>query len=210
MKTDEVDVRPSLYKLGWGLSLLTLLYNILEGTISMSLGYRDETLALFGFGADSFVEVISAAGVAVMIARILKNPDSPAGRFETGALRITGFAFYLLSVFLGVSIVVNVVQGHKPETTLWGIIISLVSIAAMIALVLAKVSVGRKLNSDAILADANCSKVCIYMSATLLISSLIYEFTGFAYADVLGAAGLVWFSISEGREAFEKARKDGE
>jgi hypothetical protein len=44
------------------------------------------------------------------------------------------------------------------------------------------------------------------MSVVLLISSLIYELTGFAYADAIGAAGLIWFSVSEGKEAFEKAK----
>jgi divalent metal cation (Fe/Co/Zn/Cd) transporter len=70
----------------------------------------------------------------------------------------------------------------------------------------AKKSVGRKLNSDPIIADANCTKICVYMSVVLLISSLIYELTGFAYADAIGAAGLIYFSVSEGREAFEKAK----
>ena len=73
----------------------------------------------------------------------------------------------------------------------------------------AKRNVGKKLNSDAIIADANCTKVCIYMSLVLLVSSLIYELTGFAYADAIGAAGLAYFSISEGREAFEKAKGKG-
>jgi hypothetical protein len=39
-----------------------------------------------------------------------------------------------------------------------------------------------------------------------LESSLIYELTGFAYADVIGAVGLIYFSITEGKEATEKAR----
>ncbi|MFO7575360.1 MAG: hypothetical protein R6W67_09405, partial [Bacteroidales bacterium] len=57
-----------------------------------------------------------------------------------------------------------------------------------------------------LMADANCTRVCLYMSVVLLASSLIYELTGFAYADVIGAAGLAWFSFSEGKESFEKAR----
>ena len=76
----------------------------------------------------------------------------------------------------------------------------------MLWLLKAKNNVGKKLDSDAIIADANCTKVCIYMSLVLLVSSLIYELTGFAYADAIGAAGLVYFSISEGKEAFEKAK----
>ena len=72
-------------------------------------------------------------------------------------------------------------------------------------LVSGKRKVGRKLNSAPILADANCSLVCIYMSVVLLVSSLVYQFTGFGFIDSLGALGLIYFSISEGREAFEKA-----
>ncbi|MEK7718627.1 MAG: hypothetical protein AAB347_03295 [Bacteroidota bacterium] len=43
-----------LYKTAYLLSIFTIAYNVLEGLISMLLGYQDETLALFGFGVDSF------------------------------------------------------------------------------------------------------------------------------------------------------------
>ncbi len=49
------------------LSLFTIFYNIVEGIVSIVMGYEDETLSLFGFGADSFIEVISGIGIAVMI-----------------------------------------------------------------------------------------------------------------------------------------------
>jgi divalent metal cation (Fe/Co/Zn/Cd) transporter len=195
-----------LYNIAFQLSLFTILYNILEGIISMLVGIEDETLSLFGFGADSFIEVISGIGIAAMIIRIRRNPQSPKSKFEINALRITGTSFFLLSAGLLAGIVFNIVNRNKPETTIWGVIISLVSITVMIWLMLTKRNVGRKLKSDAIIADANCTKVCVYMSLVLLISSLIYELTGFAYADAIGAAGLVYFSISEGKEAFEKAR----
>jgi hypothetical protein len=44
------------------------------------------------------------------------------------------------------------------------------------------------------------------MSLVLLASSALYELTGFAYADAIGSAGLIYFSVSEGKEAFEKAK----
>lgn len=195
-----------LYQKAYLLSLFTIFYNLAEGIISMFLGYEDETLTLFGFGVDSFIEVMSGIGIAVMIRRIRQNPASSKSEFEIRALKVTGTAFYLLSVGLLAGIVVNLVTQHKPETTLWGIVISLISIAIMVWLMSAKKSTGGKLHSDPIVADANCTKVCVYMSVVLLVSSLIYELTGFAYADAIGAAGLIWFSISEGKEAFEKAK----
>jgi divalent metal cation (Fe/Co/Zn/Cd) transporter len=194
-----------LYKQAYWLSLFTIFYNIIEGIVSMILGYTDETLTLFGFGADSFIEVMSGIGIAIMILRIRQNPESTKSEFEIKALKITGTGFYLLSVGLLVGIVLNIINHHKPETTFWGIIISLVSIAVMVWLMLAKKAIGKKLHSEPIIADGNCTKICVYMSVVLLESSMIYEFTGFAYADVIGAAGLIYFSISEGKEAFEKA-----
>ena len=198
------ETRP--YKLAYELSLFTIFYNIIEGIVSMILGYEDETLTLFGFGADSFIEVMSGIGIAIMIVRIRQYPDSPKGIFEIKALKITGIAFYLLSAGLFAGIVLNLINHHKPETTIWGVIISLVSIAVMVWLMNAKKRTGRKLNSEPIIADANCTKICVYMSLVLLTSSLVYELTGFVYADVIGAAGLIYFSISEGKEAFEKAK----
>jgi divalent metal cation (Fe/Co/Zn/Cd) transporter len=195
-----------LYNKAFYLSLFTIFYNIVEGIVSMILGYEDEALSLLGFGADSFIEVMSGIGIAVMIMRIRQNPDSSRSKFEITALKITGTAFYLLSVGLIVGIVFNIINHNKPETTLWGIIISIVSIAVMLWLMNAKKNVGKKLDSDAIIADANCTRVCVYMSLVLLVASLVYELTGFAYADTIGAAGLAYFSISEGREAFEKAK----
>jgi divalent metal cation (Fe/Co/Zn/Cd) transporter len=195
-----------LYKKAFQLSLFTIFYNILEGVISMILGYKDETLSLFGFGADSFIEVMSGIGIAVMIIRMRQNPESSRGKFEITALKITGTAFYLLAAGLVAGIVYNIVNQIKPETTFWGVIISLISIAVMVWLMNSKKSVGKKLGSDPVIADANCTKVCVYMSLVLLAASLIYELTGFAYADAIGAAGLAYFSWSEGREAFEKSK----
>lgn len=195
-----------LYKRAFALSMFTIFYNAVEGMVSIYLGYQDETLALMGFGVDSFIEILSGLGIAIMIIRINKHQKSEQSNFERTALRITGIAFYLLSIGLFVGIILNLINQHKPETTFWGVVISLISILVMTWLTYAKKKVGKRLNSEPILADANCTKVCVYMSVVLLVSSLIYELTGFAYADLIGSAGLIYFSISEGKEALEKAK----
>ena len=201
-----MDKENHLYKRAYQLSLFTILYNVIEGLVSMMLGFQDETLTLFGFGADSFIEVLSGMGIAVMITRIMKNPGSTKNEFEIKALKITGIAFYILSAGLLVGIILNFVQKHNPESTLWGVVISVISIIVMIWLMNAKRRVGKQLNSEPIISDSNCTKVCIYMSIVLLLSSLIFECTGFAYADTFGSAGLIYFSVKEGMEAFEKAK----
>jgi divalent metal cation (Fe/Co/Zn/Cd) transporter len=193
-----------LYHTAILLSIFTIAYNIIEGLVSVYFGFEDETLTLFGFGLDSFIETLSGIGVLIMILRLQKSPDSPRRPIENKALRITGISFYILATGLTATVIVNVSEGNKPQTTFWGVIISLISIVVMLWLMLAKRRTGRKLNSAPILADANCTLVCIYMSIVLLAASLIYEFTGFAYADAIGSLALVWFSYKEGRECFEK------
>ena len=197
-----------LYKIALGLAIFTILYNVGEGLISTYLGFEDESLALFGFGADSFIEVISGLGIVHMITRIQKDPKSNRDSFERTALRVTGFAFYALVATLTISSLYNIWSDHKPITTFWGLIIAIISIAIMWLLVLGKRNVGNKLDSEPILADANCTMVCVYMSVILLISSGIYELTNIPYIDSIGTLGLAYFAFKEGKECFEKANSD--
>ncbi|MBL7857187.1 MAG: cation transporter [Cyclobacteriaceae bacterium] len=194
-----------LYSVAFALAIFTIVYNLVEGILATYFGYEDETLTLFGFGIDSFIEMISGIGIVYMILRIRKNPTSSRGKFERTALRITGYSFYILTSGLLLSAAFILYTGQKPETTFWGVVISLISIVVMLLLIYGKIKIGKKLQSEPILADANCTKVCIYMSVILLVSSGIYELTHLPYLDAAGTLGLAWFSYREGQECFEKA-----
>ena len=76
----------------------------------------------------------------------------------------------------------------------------------MYLLVQYKLKAGKALNSDAIIADANCTKTCFYLSFILLASSLSYEIFKIGYLDIAGSIGIAYFAFKEGREAFEKAK----
>ena len=204
----SIDGNNNLFKLAFGLAIFTITYNIVEGLISTYLGFEDESLVLFGFGIDSFIEVISGIGIAHMIFRIQNNNDSKRDSFERTALKITGFSFYILVIGLVGSSFINIWNQHKPITTFWGVVISIISIIIMWFLVISKRNVGFKLNSKPILADANCTMVCVYMSVILLISSGIYEITGIPFIDSFGTLGLSYFAFKEGKECFEKAKSE--
>jgi len=188
------------------LSLITIFYNIMEGLISVYFGAGDETLALFGFGADSFVEVISGIGIAHMIFRMKYSKVQTRDAFEKTALKITGTVFFILTAGLVLGSVLNFINDVKPATTIPGIVIAVISIATMYWLMTTKLNVGKSLKSDAIIADANCTKTCFYLSFILLASSGLYELFNIAYIDIIGSLGIAYFAFSEGREAFEKVR----
>ena len=113
------------------LAVITIVYNIVEGVISVYFGLEDETFALFGFGVDSFVEVISGIGILHMIIRMKRSNVNKRDGFERTALKITGFSFYLLTAGLVFGSVLNIINDVKPETTIVGIIVSVISIFTM-------------------------------------------------------------------------------
>ena len=205
MENDPSPQR-TLYSRAHLLAVVTIYYNLVEGIVSVWAGAADETLALFGFGVDSFIEVISAIGVWHMIRRIRANNGETRDAFEQRALRITGGSFYLLAAGLVTMAVTNICRQHKPVTTRWGIVISLLSVSFMWLLIHHKTKVGRALDSAAVLADAACSRACVYLSVVLLAASVGYELTGLGYLDAVGALFIAWFAWKEGREAIGKAK----
>lgn len=204
--TIAFPVNTALYKWAAALALITIFYNIGEGLISVFFGFEDESFSLFGFGLDSFVEVSSGIGIWHMIRRIRRNEGETADHFERTALKITGSGFYILAAGLSAMAVINLYQGHKPETTFWGIVISLISIISMWLLIHYKVKVGKGLNSPAILADAACTRACLQLSFVLLVASVGYKFTGIGGFDSVGTLVIAGLCLREGKEAFEKAK----
>lgn len=202
--TATTDQAP-LFRAALFWAIFGIAYNIVEGVASVWLGAEEETLSLFGFGLDSFIEAISAVAIAVMVLRIWRSPGAPRSGFEATALTITGWCFYVLAFSLLLGAAINVWQGNRPQTTLAGVIIAAISIAVMWIMLAAKLRIGRVLGSNAMIADAQCTRVCIYMSVVLLAASGLYELTKIGYVDSLGAIAIAWFSYREGREALDKA-----
>jgi divalent metal cation (Fe/Co/Zn/Cd) transporter len=202
---EDINTR-KLYGRALALSWFTVLYNIIEGLISVFFGLQEDTLALFGFGVDSFIETISAFGILLMVYRLRSFGEGNRSKFEKTALLITGWCFMALSAVLLAGGIINFITDSKPDSTLAGVVITSISIIVMLILVAMKRKTGKQLKSEPILADANCSLVCVYMSVVVLLSSLMYELFNLGWIDLAGTAGIIYFSVKEGLEAFEKAR----
>ncbi len=195
-----------LYTFASALAIITIAYNIIEGIVSVFFGLEDGSMSLFGFGVDSFVEVVSGIGIWHMVHRIRSNGSENPDQFEQTALRITGAGFYVLTVGLAITAAINLYQGHKPETAFWGIVVSTISIASMWLLIHYKVKVGKLLNSEAILSDAACTRACLQLSIVLLIASVGYELTHIGGIDSVGTFVIAGLCFREGKEAFEKSK----
>jgi divalent metal cation (Fe/Co/Zn/Cd) transporter len=76
----------------------------------------------------------------------------------------------------------------------------------MTILMQSKLKVGKRLGSDALIADAHCTGTCIMLSFVLLAASLLFALLKIGFVDSIGALGIAYFAFREGREAFEKAK----
>jgi divalent metal cation (Fe/Co/Zn/Cd) transporter len=206
----EAENLGRLWTLALLLAIITVFYNLFEGLISVYLGAEDGSLTLFGFGIDSFVEVISGIGIWHLVVRSKKGISEARNSFEKTALRITGYSFYALVIGLLVTIAYNTLTSQHPESTFWGVVISSISIITMLLLTTLKLRAGRELNSNAIIADAMCTKTCIYLSVILLLASALYQFFSIGYVDSLGSLGIAYYSYKEGKESLEKAKAEAD
>ena len=191
------------YKSAYQLAILTIIFSSLEGSFSVYFGYGSNSLTLFGNGIASFIEVISGFGIAGMTWRVMNKSNDDPNDFERSALKITGIGLYILAIGLVIVSIANIKNSQHPTTTLSGIIIAIITIAVIGSLVIVKMKVGKELNSKALIADAKCTRICVYMSSMVFLSSVIYEITNFTYADSIGALGLAYFAYREAKECFE-------
>jgi divalent metal cation (Fe/Co/Zn/Cd) transporter len=146
---------------------------------------------LVGFGLDSLTEVTS--GVALLWRLHHDLNESRREAVERITLRIVGWCFVALAVYVAVDSGWTLVQHEKPERSIPGIIVAAVSVVVMPLLARAKRRVATGIGSAAMNADSRQADFCTYLSAILLLGLLLNVLAGWWWADPV--AGLVMVPI---------------
>lgn len=191
-----MDRRASLVERGRRLAWLTIAWNVVEGIIAVGAGIAAGSLALVGFGFDSFIEVF-AGGV------VLWQLQGVAEERERRALRLIGLSFFLLAAYVAVEGVRDLLTGNEAGESTVGIVLAGVSLVVMPLLAWAKRRTGRELVNPVILADATETALCSYLSAILLGGLVLNVAWGWWWADTLAAFGIAVLAVREGREAWQ-------
>jgi divalent metal cation (Fe/Co/Zn/Cd) transporter len=155
-------------------------------------------VALVGFGADSLIE--AAAGVVVLW--LMDGARSSSPRAERRAQQLIAASFLVLAAYVGVESVRDLVGGHHPDASWVGIGLSVVTLATMPPLAVAKRRVGLRLGSSATTSESRQTMLCAYLSAALLVGLLANAALGWWWADPLVALVIVAIALREAREAW--------
>lgn len=199
--------RPAWLAYARFLALFTISYNLVEGMVSMGFGLADDSVALFGFGADSFIEVGSALIVLWRLRESSGCATTALQRERRAALSI-GVLFGLLAIGIALGSILQMASHRHPDTTLPGLIVSVASLAFMVWLWQAKRRAAKALDSRTLEGDAACSLACIQLSLVLFIGSLLYFVVpSLWWVDSAAALILALFIGREGVAGIRAARK---
>jgi len=180
------------------LSVFTVVYNIVEGVISIIAGVLSNSIALKGFGIDSFVESISGA---VMIWRFKKYgriSEAEEERVEKIAQKLVAVSFFILSAYIIYESVSKLVQKDITEPSLLGLIIVIASIIIMPVLFLLKNRTGKALGSKSLIADSKETLACLFLSVAVLLGIIFNFLFGFWQADPIAGFVIAIYLIVEG------------
>jgi divalent metal cation (Fe/Co/Zn/Cd) transporter len=192
-------MRTDLIQRGERLEYFTTLWNRVEALLSVGAGIAAGSIALVGFGLDSFIEVIS--GSALLWRMKADRKVDQRERAERISLRIVGVCFLALAAYVAIDSIYALLHKSGPERSLLGIAIGVAALFVMPLLAREKRNVGRAVGSPAMIADSQQTQFCTYLSAVLVAGLLLNFFLGWWWSDSVAALVMVPIIMNEGIEA---------
>jgi divalent metal cation (Fe/Co/Zn/Cd) transporter len=192
-------VRSELVRRGRLLAWVTIGWNAIEGAVGIVAGLAAGSVALVGFGVDSYVEVFAGSMVLWRLSRERHGHELSTAA-ERVAARAIAASFLVLAVGVAIESVRRLAAAEPPEESVVGLLLALASLVAMPLLVRAKRRVARGMGSQALMADASETMLCFYLSAVLLAGLLLNAAWGWWWADPLAALVIAAVAAREGLE----------
>jgi len=188
----------------------TVGWNVIEGVVAIAAGVVAGSIALVGFGLDSYIEVASGL---VLIWRLRKhgfNNDEEEEAAEKKAIFFVGVTFLVLALYVTYESAKKLLLHEHPDESIIGIVLAIVSLIVMPWLAIYKKRIAAEINSRALRADALETLACSYLSLTLLVGLAANALFGWWWADPVAALAMVYFLVKEGWEAISEGRGETE
>ena len=188
----------NLQKRALNISYFSVGYHIIEGLVSVLAGLSAGSIALLGFGLDSFVESLSGFVIIWRFWNHKGMSKQQEERAEKRALRLIAYSFFLLAAYVFYESSRKLYFNEIPKPSLLGIIIAIASMIVMPVLFHLKRKTGKSIKSHSLVADSKQQVACILLSFALLIGLGLNYVYGFWQAD--SAMGIVigFYLIKEG------------
>jgi divalent metal cation (Fe/Co/Zn/Cd) transporter len=176
--------------------VFTIVWMLVEVLVSLFSAWRAHSPALFAFGGDSVIELISAV---VVLWRF--GSGSACETKEDRAARIAGALLFVLAACVVMVSAMSLLGYGEPKPSVTGIVILVLAAVVMPLLARAKRKLSAVTGSAALRADAAESAVCAYLSVVALLGVGLNTVWHMSWADPVAALVIVPLIVWEGREA---------
>jgi hypothetical protein len=119
--TTEVATRSQHLQRGILLEYFTVAWNIIEGLVAVVSGTVSGSIALVGFGVDSFIET-SSGGILLWRLHAERRNGRNEARLERSALKLVGVSFLLLAAYVSFDSAKSLIAGEAPRRSIAGIV----------------------------------------------------------------------------------------
>lgn len=176
-------------------------YNILEGVIALWAGVQAGSIALVGFGLDSYIECAAAAALFWRLSVEARGADPEAiEHSERLVHRFVGLTFILLALYVLLQAGWMLWRRQPVEESLLGLILAVASLLIMPLVAWGKLTAAKKIGSAALRAEAKETLACAYLSFALLLGLAANAAAGWWWADPIAALLMVPWLVKEGME----------
>ena len=198
-----IATRPQLLARGLRLAYMTVGWNIVEGFVAVGVALAAGSVALLGFGIDSFVE--TASGLIIVWRLMAERRSVDHERIETverRAQRLVAASLVGLAAYITVDAVTTLIDGEHPQPSPVGVGLAALSLGVMWWLARAKRRTAIALGSLAMQTDAFQTTACWWLSLAVLAGVGLNTLFGLWWADPVAALIIPVFLLREAREAW--------
>ena len=171
----------------------TILYNLVEGIIALTVGIGENSTSLLSFSLDSFIEIFASSVALLGISNTKKLNAETAEKY-------IAYSFLFLIFFILAKSSYDLLNSKLNEITYIGVIIGVVSIFVEGPLAYKKFKLGRKLNNDLIIAEAKETLFCLNLSVLVIIGVGLNYLFDIWYFDPVAALFMIPWLYKEFRE----------
>jgi cation diffusion facilitator family transporter len=199
---EQRDDRQGTLRLSLRLEWLTVGWNVVEGMVAVFAALSAGSVALLGFGIDSFVESASGTVLIWRLRAERRTSVEQMERIERRAQRLVAVSLFGLAIYIAAEAAVRLIARERPGVSAAGITVTILSLGVMWWLARAKRDAARALGSRALEADAVQTTACFWLSLIVLSGIALNAVFGWWWADPLAALGMTYFLVREARGAW--------
>lgn len=180
------------------LSWISLAWMGAEGALAITAGILAGSIALVGFGIDSFIEGIASLVIVWRFTGARLHSDAA----ERRAQRLVAIQFFVLAPYVSFEAIEKLVGGDQPRTSWLGVALTASSLAGMPMLGIAKRRLAEKLGSAATRGEGMQNILCAYLAAAVLAGLLGNTLFGLWWLDPVAALAIAAVAVKEGRASW--------